>query len=103
MRVKIEKSCRYANPGGPHLPQIDFIAGMEVDVSEELGADLVSNKHGYALDADVPETPVIEPESKEEGVVVESKEETAETEVPIKRGRGRPRKVVVDETSTTSE
>ncbi len=80
MKVEITKSFRYADPGGPHLPQIDFVEGSVVAVSDEIGASLISNDHGIAVDDDVPETVVVKPESKEAGLVVESKDEAAAAE-----------------------
>lgn len=74
MKVKITESIRYADPVGPHLPQIDFVEASVVVVSDEIGASLISNGHGVAVDEDAPETGKILPESKEAGLVVQSKE-----------------------------
>lgn len=101
MQVKMTRSCRYADPGGPHLPQIDFVEGTVVDVSDALAASIIKNKHGKAVVDDVPES--VEPESKDEGVTVESKDDAgldgAETVEPESKDekqpkrRGRPPKI----------
>ncbi len=80
MKVEITETFRYADPGGPHLPQIDFVEGSVVDVSNEIGASLISNGHGVAVGEDVPETPMVEPESKENGLGVDSKDDESDDE-----------------------
>ncbi len=80
MKVKITESQRYADPGGPHLPQIDFVEGTTVDVCEELYDSLIFNSHGVAVDEDVPEIPAVEPESKENGLGVDSKDDESDDE-----------------------
>ncbi len=80
MKVKITASFRYADPGGPHLPQIDFVEGSVVAVSHELGTSLISNDHGIAVDDDVSEIVVIQPDSKEEGLKIESKDDGKSSE-----------------------
>ncbi|MEE9223040.1 MAG: terminase small subunit [Nitrosomonadaceae bacterium] len=80
MKVKITESFRYADPGGPHLPQIDFVEGSVVAVTAQLGASVISNGHGVAVDDDVPETLVIQPDSKEEGLKIQSKDDGVPSE-----------------------
>jgi len=96
MKVKIKKSCRYAHPTGPHMPQLEFIAGQIVDVIEKLALSIIGNKHGLEVPSDTPEKKVVEPESKDENVPVESKddlsddgEESGAEDAPRKRGRPR--------------
>jgi len=78
MFVKMEKSCRYADPSGPHLPQIDFVEGAVVDVCDELGKSIVSNEHGVVV-GETHETPSVQPESKDTGLEVESKDAESST------------------------
>ena len=80
MKVKIKQSFRYADPGGPHLPQIDFVEGSVVAVSAQLGASVIANGHGVAVADDVPETVVLKPDSKEEGLKIESKDDGKSSE-----------------------
>jgi len=101
MKVKIIKSCRYAQPDTPHLPIIDFVEGSIVDVVAKLAESIIGNEHGFAVPDDTSERAVIEPKSKEQGVEVESKDEasmitsdeddSSVSEAPRKR-RGRPPK-----------
>lgn len=75
MFVKIKESRRYADPGGPHLPQIDFVEGTTVEVCEPLGRSVIANGDGVEVQDNATERAVVQPESKDEGVVVESKDE----------------------------
>ncbi len=75
MQVKMTSSCRYADPSGPHLPQIDFVEASVVTVSEVLGESILSNGHGTIVANGAPETAVVEPESKDDGLEIESKDE----------------------------
>lgn len=77
MLVKIKKSRRYADPGGPHFPQIDFVEGTTVDVCEPLGRSVIANGDGIEVQDNSIQRAVVEPESKDEGVVAESKDEVA--------------------------
>jgi len=103
MKIKFEKSCRYAQPDAPHLPIIEFVEGSIVDVVAKLAESIIGNEHGFAVPDDTSERTVIEPKSKEEGVEVESKDDasmitsdegedaSSVSEAPRKR-RGRPPK-----------
>ena len=75
MFVKIKKSCRYADPGGPHLPQIDFVEGSTVEICESLGRSVIANGDGEESVDNSHQRAVVEPESKDEGLTVESKDE----------------------------
>lgn len=75
MFVKIKKSRRYADPGGPHLPQIDFVEGSVVEVCDPLGQSVIANGDGVEARDNSPQSSVVQPESKDDGLVTESKDE----------------------------
>lgn len=75
MFVKIKKSRRYADPGGPHLPQIDFVEGAVVEVSDSMGRSVIANGDGVEASDNSPQIAVVQPESKDDGLVAESKDE----------------------------
>ena len=64
-RMQIKNACRYADPAGPHMPQIEFVADQEVDVSDALAASLKKNGDAEEVLLIVPETKVFTPEIKE--------------------------------------
>lgn len=75
MEIKIKKTQRYAHPGGPHLPQIDFVEGSVVEVCESLGRSVIANGDGVEIQDNAIQRAVVHPESKDEEVVAESKDD----------------------------
>ena len=103
MKVKMNGSHRYADPAGPHLPIIDFIDGTVVDVDAKLAESIISNGHGETVLDDVSETAVVEPESKDDGVVVESKDAAPTDEVSAYDNLSPKKQSFVDEYMVDSE
>ena len=68
-RIKASKSCRYADHGGPHVPQLEFIEGVEYDVHDEIAASVILNGDGHEVArSESPKQKIVVPESKDEGV-----------------------------------
>lgn len=66
-KIKITNSRRYADPKGPHMPQVEFVEGLEYDVSNELAESVIANGDGHLVDEDKTiETKVVDVESKDQ-------------------------------------
>ena len=92
MFVKIKKSRRYADPGGPHLPQIDFVEGAVVEVSDAMGRSVIANGDGEESVDNSRQRAVVQPESKDEGVVSESKDESKDEDTSDALSKLSPKK-----------
>lgn len=85
-RIVANKTTPYAYPGRPDFPNIQLVAGEELDVPDLTADSVVANGHGRLVESDNVETPSVQPESKDKGLKVESKEQ------PEKAKRGRKSK-----------
>lgn len=75
--IVADKTIPYAHQGSPHLPHVNLVEGEEIEVSDSMADSIIANEHGHLAD-EVPEkveTKVVEPESKEEGMKVDDKEQ----------------------------
>lgn len=44
--ITATRSCRYANPAGPSLPQVELVNGIEYDIEDDAFADRIIELEG---------------------------------------------------------